>query len=499
MSFILSGEPRKISGRELFKNEILVEFKEEARGTEAVRQIEEKYGLKRTHRHLDTPFNCYIVNEKEKLLFIVEEIQKEGSVKYAQPNYIRRALYTPVAGGPNDTYYQNGSQWGFNKIMADAAYAAGLIGQFPERTVIVAVLDTGIRGTHEDLAGVTTNGYNVFNPGADPFDDDIDGGHGTHVAGIIAANTGNGTGIAGTVYANVSWNARALIMPVKVLDSEGAGTDAGVYAGIKWAVDNGAMILNYSFGGAENSQALQSGVNYAAERGRLSVAAAGNNDTAVYYPAAFSNVISVASTDEDDKRAVFSNYGKIDVSAPGTTVWSTDNGSDTAYSAYSGTSFAAPFVSGLAALIVLKYGDVGTENVRNIIEQTADDVETQGYDKYTGWGRINVLRALNRDFTPVSVRLKTYNWPNPFSSQRDIHTNITCVISEPADIRLTIYDAAGRIVYEAEKKTGEVNIGFNIIRWDGKNKDGRLAGNGTYFYTIRAGSLTGTNKITILN
>jgi subtilisin family serine protease len=394
--------------------EILVQFKAEItaddvscfmkkHGTEpasakrAGALLENIYGLVKTRHYLEnTPFNCYTIRDPSKIQETISLLKGESMVVYAQPNYYRYALYVPQAE-PNDPIYRRTLSltpaawlWGFNIINADDAYNAGLISQFPARQIIVAVIDTGIKTDHEDIAGMTITGRNILNPGFEPYDDDISGGHGTHAAGIIGAQTGNSTGMAGTAYTNVSWSARVFLMPVKILDSNGEGSDADGAAGIIWAADHGANVINISVGGPDKSDVLQNAVNYAYQKGCVVVAAAGNNNGPVWYPAACANVISVAATDYDDKKASFSNYGKIDVCAPGVDIWSCTN-SLPEYNSESGTSFAAPFVSGLAAMIMLKYPDLTPDEVRTIIERSAVDVDAAGYDANTGWGRLDMF------------------------------------------------------------------------------------------------------------
>ena len=204
--------------------------------------------------------------------------------------------------------------------------------------VIVAVVDSGVQSGHPDL-GTLTAGYDYVNGDSDPADDN---GHGTSVAGIIAAQGNNGIGIAG-----VCWKCE--IMPVKVLDYSGSGTDSWVASGITWAVDHGADVINMSLGGTGTSQTLSDAVSYALGKGVVVVAAAGNDGvTALNYPAAYNGVISVGAVDASNTRYPWSNYGSwVQVDAPGCTN-STKIGST--YGSFCGTSAATPFVAGLAGL-----------------------------------------------------------------------------------------------------------------------------------------------------
>jgi len=521
-SGVVAG-PGRISGKPRYKDGIIVKYKEGVSGDTALRrQVETKYGLVPVVKKGITPFSCYRVADKNNLPETVSALEKESSVEFAQPDYIRYALYTPLPGGPNDTYYSTSfppaipvptpAQWGFNAVKADQAFTWGLIEQSQQKEIIVAVLDTGVRATHQDLTGLTINGYNVLSPGSQPDDDNITPyydtdygvtvtpeGHGTHVAGIIGANTNNGMGVAGAAYSNSSWTAKVLIMPVKVLDAIGEGADSDIYLGVKWAVDNGANVMNYSLGGPGFSPALQLAVNYASERGCVNVAAAGNDGGPAYYPAGFGNVISVASCDENGLRSSFSNYGKIDVSGPGEYILSCGAINNSYYYVEGGTSFAAPFVSGLSALIMLKYNSMNQDSVKNLIEQTADDIGNAGYDNTTGWGRVNFVKALSKTYNAVSGETKTYCWPNPFSPDNDIYTNITFVMAAPEDVTIEIYDGGGDLVWKTEKAAAEMTYGYNYIKWDGKNLNNDSVGNGVYFYVLKTPKLYGKNKIAVLH
>jgi thermitase len=292
-------------------------------------------------------------------------------VLWAQPNYLRR-----VQMSSNDPLF--GQQWGLQKIQGPQASDINT----GSAAIVVAVIDTGVDLKHPDLQGKIIAGRNVLRPDDPPQDD---GGHGTHVAGTIAATLNNSIGIAG-VAPGVS------IMPIKVLRSSGAGRDSSVATGIRWATDNGARVINMSFTGTDASSALTEAVAYAASRNVVLVAAAGNERSSTpNYPAATESAIAVAATDTSDRRAFFTNYGNwIDVSAPGTRIVSTywDRGSS--YQSDSGTSMAAAHVSGVAALLLSVRPGLTTAEVEGILKATADPTG----DAELGAGRINAARAL---------------------------------------------------------------------------------------------------------
>lgn len=305
-----------------------------------------------------------------------------------------RLMYTP-----NDPYLDN--QWSLDTINAFEAWDIGR----GSSDIVVAILDTGIDWTHEDLDdNMWTNadgyhGYNFIDDNWLPMDDNINGYddtgtwlpniytyHGTHVAGIVAAEINNNEGVAGL--------AQIRLMAVKVMNDSGEGTDATVAAGLRWAVDNGARIVVMSLGVEGVSITLQNAVQYASNRGVTMVAAAGNSGTSyVSYPAAFPQVIAVGATDSTDRRASFSNFGDdLDVMAPGVQIYSTQGGGS--YQYLSGTSAAAPHVAGVAAIMLSINPALTPEDIGDAINSTATDISRTGYDTSTGWGIVNAFEAV---------------------------------------------------------------------------------------------------------
>ncbi len=261
--------------------------------------------------------------------------------------------------------------------------------------VIIAVLDTGIALDHEDLKNKLTTGYNFIAENDNPYDDH---GHGTMVASIAAAETNNGIGMAG-----VSWN--SIIMPVKVMDNEGNGSYLQIAAGIRYAVDYGAKIINLSAGGQNPSFILEDACKYAHDNGVMIIAASGNISAAVYYPAAYDDYcLAVGASDYNDEISAFSNFGpSIDVVAPGVAVFGAVYSPDepeklSGYGWNSGTSFAAPFVSGAAAVLMSNKSFLTVDMAMKLIKMTADDVNFEilpGIDDNMGYGRLNLSRLLS--------------------------------------------------------------------------------------------------------
>ncbi|MCY9513553.1 S8 family peptidase [Paenibacillus apiarius] len=281
---------------------------------------------------------------------------------------------------PNDALYK-AYQWNLPNIHTNRGWAMTK----GQKDVIVAIVDTGVDLKHRDLQGKLLEGYNVFDPNIPPQDDV---GHGTHVAGIIGATVNNGEGVAGMTWYNP-------LLPVKALDSSGSGTSYSVAEGIIWATDNGAKVINLSLGNYVDGAFLHDAVKYAYDRDVVLIAATGNDNTQrPGYPAAYPEVFAVSATDENQKRASFSNYGNyVDVVAPGASIASTYPSNQ--YAALSGTSMACPHVSALAALIRSVNPGLKNTEVYDIMRQSVVDLGSPGKDQYFGYGLVDVARALS--------------------------------------------------------------------------------------------------------
>ncbi len=301
----------------------------------------------------------------------IQELQLQTGVAFVELNNSVQAADVI----PNDPGWS--SQYGLVAIRAPQGWALST----GSSSVTIAILDSGVDLGHPDLAGKVAAGYDFVNNDNTPQDDF---GHGTHVAGIAAAQGNNGLGVAG-----VSWGAQ--IMPVKVLDRFGGGSYANVAAGIVWAVDHGAQVINLSLGGALPSLTLESAVLYAYDKGALLVAASGNGGRdQVLYPARYPQVLAVGATNFTNQPASFSNYGpEVDVAAPGENIYSLGIGGTFTES---GTSMSSPYVSGLAAILFSFISDAG--KVRGAIESSALDIGPIGYDLYSGAGLIQMDSAI---------------------------------------------------------------------------------------------------------
>ncbi|HVK59199.1 MAG TPA: S8 family peptidase, partial [Candidatus Kapabacteria bacterium] len=343
------------------------------------------------------------------------------AVEYVEPNYpIKLFTSTNELVLPNDFEFSKmyalhnlgSTEWATN---ADVSAPEAWAFTTGSKSVIVAVVDTGIDYLHDDLkenlwlnqGEIASNGVDddgngyvddvigydfVWNE-SDPFDDNQ---HGTHVAGTIGAKGNNGIGTVG-----VCWDVS--LMALKAFDQDGNGTVGDAIAAITYAVENGARIINASWGLNDRSRALEEVTQFAAKAGVLIIAAAGNDRSEdPSYPASFETVLSVAATDAKDERADFSNFGQyVDVAAPGANVLSTlpENG----YGYLSGTSMAAPHVSGMAALVLSRFPIYTREELFDILVNSVDAVTV---DLPIGNGRINLSRAVQMDQPLPTARLK---------------------------------------------------------------------------------------------
>ncbi|BEL12333.1 hypothetical protein Q0Z83_105240 [Actinoplanes sichuanensis] len=286
-------------------------------------------------------------------------------------------------GAPTGTDQYRAKQWDIPKIHTTDAWQKST-----GAGVVVAVIDSGVDGTHPDLAANMVSGFDATTDRAGTTTDRH--GHGTHVAGTVAAVTGNATGISG-VAPDVK------IMPVKVLGDDGSGNMSDTAEGITWAADHGAQVINMSLGGTQKVTAVSNAIAYARSKGVTVVAAVGNSreqGSPTSYPAADAGVIGVAATDSNDRVGVYSNAGNyVDVAAPGTDIFSlAPNGQ---YKTMSGTSMASPHVAGLAALLKSYQKSLTPDQIEATLEKSAVDLGPVGFDNDFGNGRVDALAALN--------------------------------------------------------------------------------------------------------
>ena len=352
--------------------------------------------------------------------------------------YLQLANVYKINNTPNDSLVAQ--QWGLKKI---DAFSAWNISEGKD-SIIVAVIDTGIDYLHPDLTrklfynngeiGTDNLGRDKKSNGIDddrngfiddyqgwdftdrvgfPFDptggdylewdndpmDENNFSHGTAVAGIIGAETNNRIGIAGVA-------PKVRIMNLRAFDPAGYGEEDDVASAILYAVENGAKVINMSFGDYSFSYLLRDVIRYAYSKNLVLVASSGNsNSPNPHYPSGYSEVISVGNSTENDVVASSSNYGSsLDLVAPGSSIFTTARKNE--YRSFSGTSAAAPFVSAAASLI-LSLKNFSNEEIKQIIKTTTDDIHETGWDLRSGAGRLNIFRAL----TILSPAIVKINYP----------------------------------------------------------------------------------------
>jgi thermitase len=301
---------------------------------------------------------------------VLERLRQDPAVALAVPN---RKMY--AFGTVNDSMY--GQLWGFQKAQVPQAWDRTT----GKASVLVAVVDSGVDDNHPDLKnGQIVRGPDLVENDNVPQDEF---GHGSHVAGTIVATANNSTGVAGMAY-------NCKVLAVRVLGRDGSGQMSDIADGIIKAQKLGAKVINLSLGGQENEPVVEQAINQVIAAGSLVVAACGNsNTTQPMYPAAYKPVLAVGATDQQDKRASFSNYGaNTAIAAPGVGILSTSAGT---YKSMSGTSMASPHVAAAAALLYSLKPDATTDQVKKALVSSGD--ECTGFNN-TAVKRLNVAKAI---------------------------------------------------------------------------------------------------------
>jgi serine protease len=392
-----SAHALTINNQHCVSNEILVKFKRGTAEHHQTRMLNEIGALKHTYSYNK---RFLVVTIPDGMVQpVLQALATNPLVEYVTPNYFLELYSTP-----DDPLYKY--QWNFSLINVEPAWNIST-----GDGVTVAVVDTGVNPTGRDGFGNRLlRGYDAI-LGIQNFWQDAND-HGTHVAGTIAQETNNGVGVAG-----IAFNAK--ILPVKVLPRKGSSLIAlnWVVDGINWAADHGADIINLSLGGANPAQPLEDAINNSVNKGVTIIAAAGNDGGPVGYPAAYDNVIAVGAVDSTKQRTAYSNYGpEVDLVAPGG-----DGNQDAnndgkpdgvlqetfqrylgfkffavgwGYYFFSGTSMAAPHVSGVAALVKSLHPDWTPQQIRDALINTSEDLGPVGKDDMYGYGLVNALGAV---------------------------------------------------------------------------------------------------------
>lgn len=429
---------------------------------------------------------------------VIKIYKNTGLFEYVEPNYIggSKAL-KGVASIPNDTWHQPW-QWSlFNDgTFPDAPSTTGAdISmhnawdiQQGSSDIIVAVLDSGTFLNHQEFTGRIWENVNEVLDGNDTdgngLVDDITGwdfafndnnpndvtGHGTNVSGIIGAQGNNNLG-----YAGIDWNCKLMIL--KVLDDTGFGYYSWWADAIYYAVDNGANVINMSLAGDNYSALLEDAVNYAYTNNVMVVAATGNNNSTIQYPAKYANSLAIGATNSQDNRAnpFFwgggSNFGpEIDLVAPGDRIYGLNNIDDTDFSWYwGGTSQAAPHVSGVISLLLAENPSLTPLQVRNILRNSADDQvglpneDAPGFDIYYGYGRLNAEEALNLTVLGIedtNNKIFTF-YPNPL-----IGNKLTLRFNEMGNPSIVVFNVLGEKVFSKTTRITSLNLDINLPELD---------------------------------
>lgn len=474
-------------------DEIIVKFKPGV-GRSEIAKINSQHGTSVIYTSPFAGFKRIKIPKGRTAEQMVEIFSKNPNVEYAELNNILHAF-----GVPNDPYYSyqwhldNPAYGGIGMEEAwDLADGAG---------VIVAVIDTGVAhhptSNKDDLADTSfVAGYDFINDDDDPTDDH---GHGTHVTGTIAQSTNNARGVAGVAYA-------CSIMPVKVLDSSGYGTDAGVADGIHFAAVNGAQVINMSLGGSDESPTLENAVAYAYNNGVTIICASGNGGSPyqVSYPAAYdSYCIAVGATTYNEGVAFYSNRGSsLDLTAPGGNIYEDLNGDEYAdgvlqqtfsvnwfgrttwgYYFFQGTSMATPHVVGVAALLISNDVATSPADVKEVLELTAEDKGTPGWDPDYGWGIVDAYAALQWGSDP----------PPDDTIAPAAPTNLSAM---PGDTIVSLdwddnseADLGGYNVYRSTSSGGSYTMIADFLT-SSDYTDNNVINSTTYYYVVKAYDLS---------
>lgn len=462
-----------VDGLPCMADEVLVQFKSSASEAD-VAQVLEETNLQPTEE-LNGNLHVAELPLGESVTDCIEALEQQSDVLYAQPNYVyylsdyetapaenleenRSSLSTT-----NDTYL--GYQWHLPKIGAFTAWDTTM----GSSSIRVAVLDTGADLDHPDLVGRIVKQTDVADNDGSAEDDD---GHGTHVAGIIAATANNSQGVAG-----VAPGVSLIIVDVFKLQYDAQtnkyknyATTASIAQGITYAINNNADVINMSLGGYSTDSVERNAVTQAANAGIVVVAAAGNDATSTAtYPGDLDSVICVTATDRNDVITSYSNFGSAkDISAPGgdggiPSDWILSTDIDGDYAWMAGTSMATPIVSGVAALILSADPSLSVNDIKNKLYSSATDLGTPGKDIYYGNGRVNAMSAVR------SVRGIT-------ASSFTINRRRSCLANVPAGTPLSTIQSAlsspfGTISYYKANTTaasgGTVSTGMYAQLVDG--------------------------------
>ncbi len=452
----------------------------------------------------DTEFALIDIGEEQDVEEAARLYEKDPRIEYAEPNYIIEAFEETEDAEDAESA---SAQWYLDNVKAGGAWEA--LADRSGTKVRVAVLDTGARLDHEDLTGsinqelskelvktTTEDGYvysmiplrgDGFLNGTDYQNDTT---HGTHVAGIIAAQSGNGKGIRGVASGgNIPQkNQIAELVTVDVftgINTKGkdSGSVSDVLEGLKYAKEQGCRIINLSLGTYGKSQSLEDMCTELEKEGIILVCAAGNDNTdAANYPSDYASTIAVVNIDKNGKKSASSNYGSAkDLSAPGAEIYSTMSGSKDAYGYLSGTSMSAPMVTATAAMMLYAAPKLDPAGVRKILCETATDLGEPGKDDSTGYGALNAQAAVESavktassgeekdDHTGITYRVhvQSFGWQSWLENAKTAGTVGQQKRIEALELKLTDPAYSGEIRYQTHVQS---------YGWQPEKSDGETSG-----------------------
>jgi thermitase len=405
----------------------------------------------------------------------IKNMKAKPMVRFVEPNRI----YRPAVN-PNDPSFSS-QQWDKVSMNAPGAWDHG----WGDTTVSLAIIDMGVSYTHSDLAGRfgTVKGYDYKNGDADPINASTAEWHATHCAGIAAATINNSTGIAGM------GNSR--LYALRFMDAS-SGSSTALLNSIAWCVNNGVWVLSISAAGTSYSATLDSYCQQAWNYGRLLFAATGNNGSEMFcYPAADTGVIAIGGMSESGTRLSYSNYGShTKFVAPGANIYSTYPGNT--YMDKEGTSMACPQAAGGAALVWSMKTSRTNAEIRDILIATAVDISPSGWDKYTGYGKMNLGAAVDlaiavEESQAQKQKLSFDVSPNPATKR----ANISLFVPTAQHVSLKLYDATGRCVktiIDESRSVGKYNTTINTTNLN----------SGIYFVKLNTTGTHISKKITLI-
>jgi subtilisin family serine protease len=483
--------------------------------------LAEKLGMNRVYTLV---LHC----NSEDTSTIIDDYMKTGLFEYVEVNVHYKESTTPERFVPNDIQFRY--QWSLDNKADDATLVSRVDADIdmPEAwaieqgdtSIIIGLLDSGLKDWPNEFTGriwknVREVAGNNLDDDGNGYKDDVNGwnfvaannytnddnGHGTMVASIAVSDVNDLYGMAGV-------NGKCKLMPVKISDSLGSSSLQNAANGLKYAVDNGARVLNISLAGYTNSQVIADMINYCYIKGAVICAGSGNNDSSIVcYPAKYAHVIAVGATGPSDKRAISwllsdgtvggSNYGdSLDVVAPGDSILCImKNGM---FKRRCGTSLSTPFVTGLASLLISQNPDITPDVVTQIIESTAEDQvgepaeDTKGYDKYYGFGRINAYKALLKGEElktgkkpKALVNKEISKWISWSRHTRQLNVCLGKEVNSSSPMTIRVVDASGKVLRSVtisdHAESHEISL--------------PSVSSGVYFYTIKYDNGAWSGKI----